>query len=349
MAPEFSASAVRENRGRGQGRSRMADVARLAGVSTSTVSRALRRPDIVSGELRARIEDAIRRLAYRPNLMAGGLATARSRTVGVIVPSIINSFFAATVEEMAERLAAHGYQLMLGNSGYSVETEEALVTSFLAWSPAAVVLTGRYHSRQTLRLLLETDLPIIEMWELGEQPLDGLVGFSHREAGAAVARHFIERGARRLGFVGAALDRDHRASQRRDGFVDAAKLAGIGPPAVIGIPGRASATGGGQGLAELMAHAPATEAAFFSNDVLALGALFECQRRGWAVPERIRLCGFGDLDFAAASVPTLTTVRPPRREIGERVAELLVDRFEGRGDKGAIVDLGFELIVRESA
>src|SRR5919202_1274896 len=111
------ALALAEPKRRGPGRSRMADVARLAGVSTSTVSRALRRPEIVSTELRARIDDAVRRLAYLPNHMAGGLASARSRTVGVIVPSIINSFFAATVEAMAETLAGRGYQLMLGNSG----------------------------------------------------------------------------------------------------------------------------------------------------------------------------------------------------------------------------------------
>jgi LacI family gluconate utilization system Gnt-I transcriptional repressor len=337
-----------EVRRRGQSRSRMADVARLAGVSTATVSRALRQPDIVSAELRGRIGEAIERLSYRPNLMAGGLATARSRTVGVIVPSIVNSFFAATLEAMAETLAAHGYQLMLGNSAYSVETEEALVASFLAWSPAAIVLTGRQHSRATLRLLLETEVPVVEMWELGERPLDCLVGFSHREVGRAVAAHFIAGGARAFGFIGAALERDRRAAERGAGFREAVAAARFGPPVEVARSERASAAAGGAALRELMSHAPATEAVFFSNDVLALGALFECQRRGWAVPERLRLCGFGDLDYTGVSVPSLSTVRPPRREIGRRVADLLLARFAGEGGRGEVADLGFELILRES-
>jgi LacI family gluconate utilization system Gnt-I transcriptional repressor len=337
-----------EVRRRGQSRSRMADVARLAAVSTATVSRALRQPEVVSEELRSRIGAAIERLAYRPNLMAGGLATARSRTVGVIVPSIINSFFAATVEEMAETLSAEGYQLMLGNSNYSAEAEEALLASFLAWSPAGIVLTGRQHSRAALRRLLETDVPVVEMWDLGERPLDCLVGFSHREVGKAVAAHFIAAGATRFGFVGAALDRDHRAADRGAGFREAVAAAGLAPPAEIARPERASTVAGGAALRELIGRAPGTEAVFFSNDVLALGALFECQRQGLAVPDRLRLCGFGDLDFAAASVPTLTTVRPPRREIGRRIADLLVARFAGQGGKGEIVDLGFQLIARES-
>ena len=326
----------------------MADVARLAGVSTSTVSRALRQPGIVSMELRARIEEAVQRLAYRPNLMAGGLATAQSRTVGVIVPSILNSFFAATVEEMSAPLAQHGYQLMLGNSGYSLDAEEALVHSFLSWSPAAIVLTGHHHSRGTLQMLLESDMPVVEMWEIAERPLDCAVGFSNRDVGATVARYFIATGARRLAFVGAALDRDFRAAERGAGFVEAAVAAGCETPVAIAKPERASVGTGGEGAAELLARVPEVEAAFFSNDALALGALFECQRRGWAVPGRLRLCGFGDLDYAAACVPALTTIRPPRGEIGARIAELLLSRFAGDGGKGMVVDLGFTLIARES-
>ncbi|KAA2238100.1 LacI family DNA-binding transcriptional regulator [Salinarimonas soli] len=325
----------------------MADVARLAGVSTSTVSRALRQPDIVSPELRTRIDEAIERLAYVPNLMAGGLASARSRTVGIIVPSIMNSFFSETVEALGERLADRGYQLMLGHSGYSTEREEALVASYLAWSPAAIVLTGRHHSKLTLRRLLEAEIPVVEMWELGERPIDMLVGFSHREVGRAVARHFRSRGATRLAFVGAALDRDLRALERGAGFLAEASAGGT-DAVTVSLAERPQVATGAQGLARLLDEQPGVDAAFFSNDVMALGALFECRRRGIAVPERLRLCGFGDLDFAAESVPLLTTVRPPRREIGRRIADALLARFEGDASGPAVLDLGFELIERES-
>jgi LacI family gluconate utilization system Gnt-I transcriptional repressor len=332
----------------GAARSRMADVARLAGVSTATVSRALRQPDTVSPGVRARIDAAVERLSYRRNLMAGALASARSMTIGVIIPSIINSFFAATVEAMEEGLAGSGYQLLLGNTGHSVEVEEQLVASFLAWAPAAMVLTGRRHSRNTVRALIETRIPVLEMWELSDNPIDTIVGFSQRSAGQMVARHFRERGARRLGFIGAMMDRDYRAADRHAGFVEAAFQAGYDPPAEVRLPDRASAAGGARALAGLIARDPDIDAVFCTNDMLALGCLFEAQRHGWPVPGRLKLCGFGDLEFAAASEPSLTTVRPPRREIGTKIAELLRARLGGAQEEDHVFDLGFDLVLRAS-
>jgi LacI family gluconate utilization system Gnt-I transcriptional repressor len=189
----------------------------------------------------------------------------------------------------------------------------------------------------------------VEMWELGERPLDGLVGFSHEAVGRSVADHFVVRGARRFGFIGAALDRDRRAAERGRGFAEAIRSAGFAPPAEVSLADRANAVGGGEALQTLMSQAPETDAVFCSNDVMVLGALFACQRAGWSVPDRLRLCGFGDLDFAAASVPTLSTVRPPRREIGRCVADLLIRRFAGEGGTGEVIDLGFELVPRESS
>ena len=332
----------------GTARSRMADVARLAGVSTATVSRAIRQPEIVSVEVRGRIQQAIERLSYRRNLMAGALASAHSMTIGVIIPSIINSFFAATVEALEEELAGSGYQLMLGNSNYSADIEQQLITSFLAWSPAAMIVTGRRHNREAVRTLLDSGVPVIEMWEVSDHPIDTIVGFSHREVAQIAVGHFAERGARRLGFIGAYMERDYRTADRHAGFVEAALQAGYAPPAEIRLPDRASAVGGARALSEMMDRHPDVDAIFCSNDIIALGALFEAQRRALRVPEQLKLCGFGDLEFAAASNPSLTTVRPPRREIGVKVAQLLRARLSGAPDAGGSFDLGVELVVRGS-
>ena len=326
----------------------MADVARLAGVSTSTVSRALRMPDIVSPDVRSRIDEAIERLSYRRNLVAGALASARSMTIGVIIPSIINSFFAATIEALEQGMAGSGYQLLLGNTGYSGEAEQQLVSSFLAWSPAAMVLTGRRHESETVRALLTSHIPVLEMWELSDHPIDMIVGFSHRAVGELVFRHFAERGARRLGFIGAYMDKDYRTVDRHAGFVEAALQAGFAAPVEIRLPERASAVGGTLGLRELMASEPKVDAVFCSNDMIALGALFEARRLGLAVPDQLKLCGFGDLEFAAACQPPLTTVRPPGREIGVQTAKLLRARLEGTIEAGGSFDLGVELVPRAS-
>jgi LacI family transcriptional regulator, gluconate utilization system Gnt-I transcriptional repressor len=326
----------------------MADVARLAGVSTATVSRALRQPDIVSPEVRSRIDDAIELLSYRRNLFAGALASARSMTIGVVIPSIINSFFSATIEALEAGMAGSGYQLMLGNTGYSPEAERQLVSSFLAWSPAAMVLTGRRHESDTVRALLTSHIPVIEMWELSDHPIDTIVGFSHRSVGQIVFRHFAERGARRLGFIGAYMDKDYRTADRHAGFVEAALQAGYAAPSEIRLPERASAMGGAHALKQLLARDPKVDAVFCSNDMIALGALFEARRLGLDVPTRLKICGFGDLEFAAACEPPLSTVRPPGREIGLEIAKLLRARLEGTVDGGGAVDLGVELVPRAS-
>ncbi len=326
----------------------MSDVAELAGVSTSTVSRALRNPDTVSAELRARVDAATASLGYVPNSMAGGLAASRTRTVGVIVPSLVNSFFSATIEAMAEVLNGHGYQILLGNSGYAIEREESLVSSFLSWSPAAIVLTGQAHSRTTLQSLLNADMPIVEMWELGDNPLDTLVGFSHRAVGRAAARHLLDTGRRRLAFVSAAPEYDRRATQRGAGFNEGVIEAGSTTPVCLTMAERASVEGGGRLMAELVSAHPDVDGVFFSNDVLLLGALFECQRRAIPVPRTLGLIGFGDLEFAAWSQPTLTSIRPPRREIGTAVAEHLLQRFHDSASAGTRIDLGFDLVVRGS-
>lgn len=327
----------------------MSDVAELAGVSTSTVSRALRNPDTVSAELRRRVDSAIATLNYVPNSMAGGLAASRTRTVGVIVPSLVNSFFAATIEAMTEGLDVDGYQILLGNSGYDIDREEALVNSFLSWSPAAIVLTGQTHSRTTLRRLINAGVPVVEMWELGENPLDSLVGFSHRAVGRAAGRHLLRCGCRRMAFIGAALERDRRANQRGAGFREVVIEAGFPPPQSVAIADRASVERGGLALAQLLSASGDFDGIFFSNDVLMLGGLFECQRRAVKVPRQLRMIGFGDLDFAAWTRPSMTTIRPPRHEIGAIVARLLLQRFRDADTAATTIDVGFELVVRESA
>ncbi|MCC6867603.1 MAG: LacI family DNA-binding transcriptional regulator [Burkholderiales bacterium] len=323
-------------------------MARLAGVSPATVSRALREPHAVSPPMRARIDAAVDRLSYRRNLMAGGLASARSMTIGVIIPSMTNAFFAATIDGMEAGLAGTGYQLLIGNSRYGEDTEERLIASLLAWSPAAIVVTGCRHSRGALRMLLDAKIPVVEMWELSDRPIDTVVGFSQHAAGAAAARHLIDRGATRLGFVGALLGSDYRAGDRRAGFRAAAAAAGFAPPAEAHMAEQATAVGGAKALSQLMDAHPDVDAVLCSNDVMALGAIFEAQRRGWPIPHRLKLCGFGDMDFAAATEPALTTLRPPRRAIGARIAEILRERFEGTQATQTVFDLGFELVVRGS-
>lgn len=327
----------------------MQDVARLAGCATSTVSLYLRKPDLVQAKTGARITAAIERLGYVPNMMAGGLAAAAAtRVVSLIVPSLRNAFFAATADALQAELAKSGVQLLLGHNEYDAAREEALVRASLAWSPAALVLTGLEHSRGTRQMVLTRGTPVIEVWELGANPLDMLVGFDHRAVGAAAARHLRAAGCRNVAFLGARLQEDRRAAQRGTGCIAALQQEGASALQALD-PAPASVAVGEKLLGQILELNPKTDGVVCSNDWIALGVLFECQKRGIAVPGQLKIIGFGDLPFASATYPALSTIRPPGERIGLEVARLAVAALNGETPAEKINDVGFELIRRATS
>jgi LacI family gluconate utilization system Gnt-I transcriptional repressor len=327
----------------------MTDVARHAQVSPSTVSLFLRKPESVSPAAGQEIARAVSTLGYVPNLVAGGLAAASSKVVSIIVPSIRNAFFAETVSTLQAELRAEGLQVLLGHSEYAEAEEEALIRTALSWSPAAVVLTGLTHSPDARKLLKASGIPVIEMWELGGDPIDMAVGFSHPEVGASAARHLLSKGRRTLAFLGARMHEDRRAAQRARGFEEACQAA-AGSCEIVNHPGAATVEAGALLLNRALRQMPDLDGIACSNDLIALGALFECQRQGLAIPANIALVGFGDLDFSASCIPSLTTIRPSGDLIGKEVARLILGSIQNdppeRGRR--VIDTGHVLIERRS-
>ncbi len=325
------------------------EVAERAGVAMMTVSRALRAPETVSEGLRQRIDAAVEELGYVPSRLAGALASTRTRTVPVVIPSLSNLVFPDIVAGIAEVLQEHDLQMLLGHTGYSLSEEEALAEVFMSWSPDGAILTGVEHSRRTRRMLEAAGVPVVEIVELGEDPIDMNVGLSHFEAGAEMARYLMSRGYRRIGFVGALIERDLRVGRRLEGYRAALAEAGLEADPVVFLDEASTLRLGGEAIAALLEEHPRTEAVFFSNDDLAAGAVLECQRRGIEVPRRIAIAGFNGLEFGSEIVPRLTTILTPRYEIGRRAAEMLVRRLAGEAVAETRVDLGFRLLKRESA
>jgi len=337
---------MRSQRRRAGRQPRIEEVAALAGIATITVSRALRRPEKVAPETRARIMAAVEQLGYIPNLAASSLASRRSGIVAVIVPTIANSVFADTVQGLSDVVTSRGLQLLLGQSAYSEEAERALLAAVVGRQPDGIVLTGVAHAAPTRALLERAGVPVVETWDLTETPVDLLVGFSNEAAGAAMGRYLAGKGRRRPAFVSGG---DHRATARRQGFAAALAAAGLPAPTVVTLDGPPAYGAGRRGLDAVLARAPETDAVFFATDVLAVGALLECRRLGLAVPERVAIAGLGDLEIAAELQPTLTTLRIPSYEIGRRAGELLLARIDGTTLAETRIELGFEIIERESA
>lgn len=328
----------------------MTEVASLAQVSPSTVSLYLRKPSAVSPGAGGAIARAVETLGYVPNLVAGGLAAATSRVVSIIVPSVRNAFFAETVSTLQGALAAEGLQVLLGHSEYGPDQEEALVRTALSWAPAAVVLTGLSHGRGTRKLLSASGIPVVEMWEIGGEPIDMAVGFSHPQVGASAADHLMSKGRRNLVFLGARMHEDQRAAQRARGFEVACKMQPGVSGAVIGHLGPATVEAGALLLSRALQQTPGLDGIACSNDLIALGVIFECQRRRIEVPDALALIGFGDLDFSASCVPSLTTIRPSGDLIGKEVARMILRCMRRERPEGAdrIIDTGHVVIERRS-
>ena len=322
----------------------MEDVARAAGVSAITVSRALNTPDKLSPSTLRAVRAAIERLRYVPNLTAGSLASNRSRTVAVIVPTVNSSIFSDTIDGLAQALSAQQYQLLLGQTNYRLEDESALVQAFLGRRVDGLVLTGVNHARGVRSSILRAGIPVVETWDLSERPIHMLVGFSNHAAGNAAARYLLGKGHAPLGYIGGV---DDRSVARLQGFREAAREAGAGEVASAQLPVPSSPADASQALAHLLSTAT-PRAIFCSNDMLAAGALFECARRRIRVPQDLAIMGFADLPIAASIEPRLTSMQVRATEMGLRAGQMLLGHLAGEASRGRIVDLGFAVVERDS-
>jgi LacI family transcriptional regulator, gluconate utilization system Gnt-I transcriptional repressor len=321
------------------------DVAKLAGVAPITASRALNTPSRVSADVLRKVGDAVARTGYVPNLLAGGLASTRSRLVAAVVPTIAGPVFLETVQSLTEALAERGYQLMLGQAGYGGGREDALLEAIIGRRPDGVVLTGILHSAGGRRRLLASGIPVVETWDLTPTPIDMLVGFSHVEVGRAVAAYLHGKGRRRLAVVGGD---DERALRRAEAFRAAAQALGLAPPRSVTVPAPTTLKSGRSALATLLRESKDVDAVFCSSDLLALGVLTEARVQQRQVPRQLAVVGFGDLDFAADLDPALSTVRIKGDAIGRQAASFIIDRVEGREVPKRVIDIGFSIVERHS-
>jgi LacI family gluconate utilization system Gnt-I transcriptional repressor len=334
-------------KGRGTGRATLEEVARRAGVSTMTASRALSQPQLVSEATRGKVERAVLELGYVPNRAARALASNRSRVIVALVPSLSNAVFTAVLDGIQDAVESSQYQLLIGNTHYSDAEEEKLLRTYLQSDPDGILLPGLSHSPQVAAMLETLRVPVVSMMDLAAAPATLSVGFSQLEAGLALTRHLLGKGYRRIAFVGAQLD--ERTLRRADGWRLAMLDAGLFDPRLeIMTPEPSTVALGAHLMRRVLAELPDCDAVFFCNDDLAHGAIFHCQRAAIAVPGRVAVAGFNDLPASSLMMPSLTTVETPRYQVGYRAALLLLDAIAGKAPAARRIDLGFTLRERES-
>lgn len=337
---------------RGAGRVTLTAVAERAGVSAISVSRFFNQPAQLSDELRQRIGVAVEELSYVPNQVAGGLASARGKVVGMVVPNISGPIFADTIQAFSDTLAAYGYQLLLASSYFSEDKEESAVRAFLGWNPAALVLTSHFHTAATEKLIASADMPVVEVWDYQPERSPIQVGFSHYQVGVDAVSYLHGKGYRRIAFVQNSAPGDFSALDRRDGY--AATLRELGGEPWMFVPTQSAPfEAGRQAMEALMARgAQRPEAIIFANDNLAAGGLLAGQRAGLKIPEDCAVLGFGDYPFAPMLLPSLSTIKPPAREIGEIAALRVLQAIGSTPFEGPLERLNLlssRLVERESS
>lgn len=328
----------------------LTDVAQAAGVSPSTVSRALRGERAVDPALIERVQTVSAKLGYVPDPAARALASQRSNHVAILIPLLSNALFVDLLDAAQKTLRAAGYQTLMGVTHYDASEEEQLLREQLLHRPAGLLVTGLDHNAATRKLMESSQVPCVHLMDLPAADQGGApycVGFRQTDAGAAMTRHLLQTGRTRIAFAGAQLD--PRVMQRLYGWRTALQEAGFYEPALEFLnPAPSSLALGGVLFEQIMRQRPAVDAIFFCNDDLAQGALMAALRMGISVPSQVAIAGFNDLTGSDQMLPPLTTVRTPRAQIGQAAAEMLLTLMRSEAPASAQVDLGFEILQRQS-
>lgn len=312
------------------GKVKLADVAAAARVSSATVSRVLKQPDLVREPVRERVRQAVDALGYVPHGAARALASNRSHTLGAVIPTLANTFFSRSVEAFQRRLEERGYGLLLTTSGYDAGREFARVRAMVERGIDGLMMIGHGHDAGLYALLAQRRIPFVNTFASIDHPDYPGIGYDLPAASALVTRYLLDEGHRELAMVLGDPRRNDRMQGRLAGTIAALAERGIDLAPERIVFSAYSIEAGREAARALLAQVPPPTAIMASNDVLACGILFECLAQGRAVPGDVSVAGFGDLELSRHVMPALTTVASPGVEIGEHAAEYLLARIEGR-------------------
>ena len=308
---------------------KLSDVARLARVSSATASRALTLPHKVRPPTLARVQEAVRSLGYVAHGAARSLASRRTRTIGAVIPTLDNAIFANTTHALQKTLDDAGYTLLLACHEFDAAVEVSVTRALLARGVDGVVLLGTSHDPQLYAMLGARQVPYVLTWALDASGRHPCVGFDNRAAARELADHLLGLGHREFAMISGPTSGNERARDRLRGVRDALAVRGVtlAPGRVLEKP--YSLASGREAIRELMSNADPPTAVMCGNDVLAIGAIAECNTLGIAVPQQVSITGFDDMEIASLLSPGLTTMHFPAAELGQLAARHLLSQLSG--------------------
>ncbi|MEM9780059.1 MAG: LacI family DNA-binding transcriptional regulator, partial [Pseudomonadota bacterium] len=303
-----------------------------------TVSRVLRGASGFSDETRDKVLAEVKRLDYVPNRLAAAFgATGASTLVGISVPRLTSPLFGQVLDGVDRALSRLGYQTMIGSHHHSPEDEAQWLRSIFSWRPAGVILSGRQHSIEAIDLIKSAAVPIVEIWDLNTSPIDMSVGFSHFDSGHEMGQFLVQRGYRRIGYVGALAGVSSTGGTRLEGFKAALNAAGVPLAAAEVLHDSPGFYAGYYGLETLLAREASLDAVYFNNDEMAIGGIAYAQAAGISVPGDLGIAGWGGMEASSILPQRLTTTVVPATNIGMEAAKGLVARLRGEVSSDVVV------------
>ncbi|KOO09703.1 transcriptional regulator [Vibrio hepatarius] len=310
-----------------------------------TVSRCLRDPAQVSEAIREKVEQAVEDLGYIPNRAPDILSNAKSNAIGVLVPSLTNQVFAEVIRGIESVTTPAGYQTMIAHYGYSEELEEQSIASLLSYNVDAIILSENVHTEKARKMLQTASIPVVEIMDSYSPRIEQAVGFDNTQAAKEMTKAMLAQGREHIAYFAARMD--ERTRLKMEGYRQA--LAEVGKAEItLQTEAASSFTLGSKLLGEVLDKYPYVDGIFCTNDDLAIGALYECQRRGISIPEQMAIAGFHGHDISQVMIPKLATVLTPREEIGKVAAQQLIERLKGSQEWPACIDLGYQIELGES-
>lgn len=320
-------------------------MAREAGVSPITVSRALRTPELVKPETRQRVADAVAKTGYVVNSIASSLRSGQSTFISVFVASLENPHYAAAVQGMIDIFEGSRFRLTFSQAGYAEDLSAGQIRAMLPFRPAAIVFSGIVRDEGARHYLKSLDVPVMEMWGDIPEPIDMLVTSPGHEGGRLLGQHIAGQGCNHIAYIGHA---GSRAQPRIDGVTEALAEQGKRLALLLPIEGTTDMEDGIAAVDDVLARLPDCDAMLFGTDVMAAGALLQLERLGISVPGRIAVAGYGNLFFAAHSRPSMTTIHTDPHEVGRSVGRMLLERLNTGRVARPVIHVPLHIVVRSS-
>ncbi len=312
------------------------DVSEASGVSEMTVSRVLRNRGDVSATTRDKVLTAAKELGYVPNKIAGALASQRVNLVAVIIPSLSNMVFPEVLSGISQVLEDTELQPVVGVTDYLPEKEEKVLYEMLSWRPSGVIIAGLEHTEASRAMLHASGIPVVEIMDTDGEPIDAMVGISHRRAGREMAAEILKAGYKKIAFLGTKMPLDHRARKRFEGFTEVLAKSGVEVVDREFYSGGSALAKGREMTEAVLERSPDVDFIYYSNDMIGAGGLLYLLEKGIDVPGQIGLAGFNGVELLQGLPRQLATMDACRREIGTKAAEIIAARVNDVEKDGQI-------------